>query len=106
MASEEKITVKGASGTVYDFWVYQWGTQLKATGGVYLVLKKLPTSSCSVLYVGQTGDLSERFDNHHRESCFSRNGKTHIGARLEISEQRRLAIEADLTRNYRPTCNG
>jgi hypothetical protein len=106
MANGEKITAKGASDVAYDFWVYPWGTQLQAVGGVYLVLKKPPNANYNVLYVGQTGDLSERFDNHHKEGCFARNGRTHIGARAENSEQRRLAIEADLTANYRPTCNG
>ena len=59
MANEEKVTAKGASGVEYDFWVYPWGTGLKAIGGVYLVLKKPPAGSYNVLYVGQTGNLSE-----------------------------------------------
>ncbi len=106
MANGEKVTAKGASGTEYEFWVHPWGTGLKAIGGVYLVLKKPPAGSYNVLYVGQTGDLSERFDNHHKESCFTRNGRTHIGARVEESETRRLTIETDLIRNYSPPCNG
>jgi len=102
----EKVTARGASGTAYEFEVHAWGTQLRAIGGVYLVLKKPPSDDYKVLYVGQTGDLSERFDNHHKESCFTRNGRTHIGARVEESEARRLAIEADLIRKYSPPCNG
>lgn len=42
MGNEEKVTVKGASGATYDFWVYPWGTPLKATGGVYLVSVRKP----------------------------------------------------------------
>lgn len=106
MPDIEKVTATGASGTVYEFEVHSWGTQLRAIGGVYLVLKKPPAGSYNVLYVGQTGNLSERFDNHHKESSFSRNGRTHIGARVENSEQRRLAIEADLIQSYSPPCNG
>jgi hypothetical protein len=49
--------------------------------------------------------LSERFDNHHQSACFTRNGKTHIAVRGEGSEQRRLAIETDLIRNYQTSCN-
>lgn len=105
MPNEEKITVNGVSGAKYDFGVYPWGTPFKAVGGVYLVLKKLPAGNYSMLYVGQTGDLSERFDHHHKEPCFTRNGKTHIAARVEGDVQRRLAVETDLIRNYRTTCN-
>lgn len=106
MADEAKITVVGASGTQYTFWVYSWGTSLKAAGGVYLVLRKGQNGNYTILYVGQTGDLSERFDAHHKASCFNRNSKTHIAASLENSEAKRLSIEADLIKKYQPTCNG
>ena len=59
----------------------------------------------TVLYIGQTSDLSERFDNHHKKTCFDRNRKTHIAAMLESSEAKRLRIEGDLISNYSPTCN-
>lgn len=106
MAAVDKVTVEGISGTQYEFDVYLWGTQFKPVGAVYIVLKKKPTGNYDLLYVGQTGDLSERFDNHHKKPCFDRNGKTHIGVRVESSEKRRLSIEADLTAKYKPVCNG
>ncbi|MCK5232542.1 MAG: GIY-YIG nuclease family protein [Desulfobulbaceae bacterium] len=59
----------------------------------------------TILYVGQTGDLSERFDDHHKGACFNRNGSTHIGIKPESVEKTRLAIETDLARNYNPVCN-
>jgi predicted GIY-YIG superfamily endonuclease len=105
MAAEDKVTVNGVSGTQYEFGVYVWGTSFKPIGGVYLVLKKLPAGNYNILYIGQTSDLSERFDNHHQAACFVRNGRTHIGVLVEGSEQRRLAIETDLIRNYRTSCN-
>ncbi len=70
------------------------------------MLKKNPQNNFTVLYIGQTGDLSTRFDNHHNQPCFDRNGKTHIGIHLESSEARRFEIETDLVRNYNPACNG
>lgn len=106
MAEANKITANGASGTSYEFWVYPWGTPMRAIGGVYLVLKKSMNGKYDVLYVGQTADLSERFDNHHKKPCFDRNDKTHIATRAESSEQKRLDIETDLVRNYQPACNG
>lgn len=99
------ITLQGRSGAKYSFWLYPWGETFNATGGVYAVLRDDGTSY-SVIYVGETGDLSERFDNHHKADCFSRHRKTHIAARIEGSERQRLAIEQDLIANYNPPCNG
>ncbi len=104
MAAADKVTVKGQSGAQYEFEVFPWGTVFNSVGGLYLVLKKQP-GNYGILYIGQTGDLSERFDNHHQSPCFTRNGKTHIAVRGEGSEQRRLAIETDLIRNYQTSCN-
>lgn len=105
MGKVDTVTAKGASGTSYSFDVYPWGTTFKAVGAVYLVLKK-NQSNYAILYIGQTGDLSERFDDHHKASCFTRHGRTHIGILVESSGTRRLAIEADLIANYKPVCNG
>jgi len=104
MAAEDRVTVAGQSGTKYDFEVYPWGTSFSPVGGLYLVLKK-QIANYNILYIGQTGDLSERFDYHHQAPCFNRNGKTHIAVRGEGTEQRRLAIETDLIRNYKTSCN-
>jgi hypothetical protein len=104
MAPEDRVTVTGQSGTTYDFEVYPWGTSFNPVGGLYLVLKKQP-ANYNILYIGQTGDLSERFDNHHQAPCFNRNGKTHVAVRGEGTEQRRLAIETDLIHNYKTSCN-
>jgi excinuclease UvrABC nuclease subunit len=103
---DETVTATGASGANYNFYVYPWGTDLKKVGGVYMVLRKgSQNGKYDVLYVGQTGNLSERFDNHHKKPCFDRNRKTHIAAMVESSEVRRLSIEADLIKKYNPNCN-
>ena len=106
MAAEDKVTATGASGAQFEFDVYRWGTSFNSIGGLYLVLKKQLTGKYDLLYVGQTGDLSERFDNHHKQSSFDRHGKTHIAVRGENTEKKRLAVEADLIQNYQPVCNG
>lgn len=104
MAKETTVTLNGASGRSYSFDVYPWGTSFKAVGAVYTILKNNGTNF-TILYIGQTSDLSERFDNHHKQPCFDRHGKTHIGIHLESSESRRFNIETDLVRNYTPVCN-
>src|SRR3972149_3866421 len=105
MSKETTVTLKGKSRNTYNFDVYPWGTSFKALGAVYIVLKKLSNGNFDLIYIGQTGDLSIRFDDHHKQNCFDRNGKTHIGIHLESSEQRRFAIEADLLKNYNTPCN-
>lgn len=104
MAKETTVTLKGASGKSYDFDVFLWGTSFKPLGAIYTVLKKIHPNF-HIQYVGQTGDLSSRFDNHHKQSCFDQNGKTHIGIHLESSESARLAKEADMVAHHTPMCN-
>ena len=58
-----------------------------------------------IIYIGDTGDLSQRFDNHHGAQCFTLNRKTHVAVLPEGSNDRRLAIETDLRQNYNPICN-
>jgi hypothetical protein len=106
MAAEDKVTVRGKSGVTHEFEVYRWGTTFYPVGGLYLVLKKQPTGKYDLLYVGQTGDLSERFDNHHKQTSFDRHGKSHIAVKGEGAEKNRLSIESDLIQNYQPVCNG
>ena len=105
MGKVTTISVTGASGRTYAFDVYPWGTKFKQLGAVYLVLKKNQTDY-SILYIGQTGDLSERFDDHHKASCIRSNGATHIHAHINRTKAARLAEESDLVAKWNPPCNG
>jgi hypothetical protein len=104
------LELTGASGRKYAFLVYPWGTEFKAVGGAYAVTRATPSQAGgethAIIYVGQTGDLSERFDAHHKAACFSRNSANRISVHVEGLEQTRLGIEADLIASYRPPCNG
>lgn len=104
MAQENKVVVNGASGRTYELILYPWGQAFNPVGGVYLVLKR-KISNYGILYVGQTGDLKQRFDCHHKQGCFDQNAKTHIGVRAVSSDKERLAIERDLLDHYKTTCN-
>lgn len=104
--SIESISVSGASGATYHFGVFAWGTKFNPVGAVYLILRKeYSSSNYTILYIGETGDLSDRFGNHHKQDCFDINRKSHIGILVEDSESKRLNIEADLLRKYNPVCN-
>ena len=82
------------------------GAPLKAVGGNYIFAKETSPKNWVPVYIGQTGDLSERFDNHHKMDCAKRNGATHIHAHTTKSKAARLDEETDLVRKWDPVCNG
>jgi hypothetical protein len=99
----------GKSGKTYEFHVYEWGTDFKAVGAVYAITKRTVKDGKGLhtfIYFGHTGDLSERFDDHHKASCFTKNGVNCICVLLESSEKTRLAIESDLIDGHDTPCNG
>lgn len=104
MGEVTTILLKGISGRTYDFDVYPWGAPFEPLATMYTVLK-WNQGDYSILYIGQTGDLSERFDDHHKQPCFDRNGKTHIGIHVESIDRKRLLIEADLLAGNSTACN-
>ena len=110
MAKIGTITLTGASGTVYDFNVYPYDTKFNSIGAVYYVSKRTEkkdgTGSHTKIYIGQSGDLSERFDNHHKELCFEKKNANCISIYKVPYEDKRLDIEEDLIDSYEPPCNG
>ncbi len=109
MSKYGEVTFTGKSKTTYMFTAYSWDTEFKAIGGVYSITKRTVKSagraSHKYIYIGQTEDLSERFDDHHKASCFSKESANCICARTESDKDTRLAIESDLIENYDPPCN-
>lgn len=104
------IQLRGLSGITYTAQIFPWGTQFNPLGGVYVLSRATPKAgggnSHQVLYVGQTGDLSERFDSHHKVESFRRYGATSLCVFGLGCEQDRLAAERDLIAAYNPPCNG
>ncbi len=96
------------SGKIYQFQVYEWGNEFAAVGAVYAITKRTVTGgkgSHNFIYFGQTGDLSERFEDHPQASCFLKNGVNCICVHFESDEKIRLAIEADFIEAYGTPCN-
>lgn len=106
MSQITTLTLTGFSGNQYTFGVYRYGTNFNAIGAVYAVTYRNSVSKHDIIYIGQTEDLSDRFDNHHKESCFIRNNANCICVHTESNENLRLRIEQDLIHNYNPPCNG
>lgn len=112
MSKVGEWVLTGKSGREYPFVVYTRDTDFKALSAIYVMSKRTvkPGSGGGthyIIYIGQTGDLSDRPLNHHKKACFDREGADHVSIYLvEGGEKKRLEIEADLIEAYDPPCNG
>ena len=105
MAEDNTMEWPGETGTNYKYWVYEIGHSLKAEGGNYIFTKRDSDGVHTPIYIGETGDLSDRFDNHHKAECIRGEGATLICAHLNSGKQARLDEEADLIAKWSPPCN-
>ena len=107
MAEVPTIHLVGESGTKYKYWIDEIGTGFKPSSANYVFVKETSEGTFRPIYIGQTGDISERFDNHHKMPCIERNGATHICThnRSKNEDGRRSEV-ADLIAYYKPICNG
>jgi predicted GIY-YIG superfamily endonuclease len=105
MASLGTITLTGESKTTYEFNIYDRSTKFNPSGAVYVMSRINENNRYQIIYVGQTGDLSDRPLNHHKTDCFDKHRADKLLIRSESSEDKRFKIETDLVRNYNPQCN-
>ena len=92
----------------HRYWMYPISEMdnFVAKPGNYIFAKH-SVDSAFPIYIGQTGDLSERFDGHHKMPCIKRNGATHIHVHTSSSDEDvRKREESDLIRKWNPPCNG
>ena len=103
------VNFKGQSGASYPTTAYRLDQQFNPVGAVYIITKQYAQSGVTYfkpLYIGVTGDLSTRFDDHHKEDCFIKNGANSICIHRDENEKSRFAKETDLIQHWNPTCNG
>ncbi len=106
MPDDNAIHWEGASGTKYKYWIYPIGTTFEAVRGNYIFAKATKPNTHAPIYIGQTGDLSERFDAHHKMVCIKQNGASHIHThRSSKKEEERLAEETDHLQKLDTPCN-
>lgn len=108
MTSFPALTFSGKSGKSYNLSGYTLNTQFKPVGAIYALCKQYLSNGKNqyeVLYIGQTGDLSNRFDDHHKMPCALGNGANCIYVLTEKNEKTRFQIEADLIQAFSPPCN-
>lgn len=106
MASLGTITLTGESRTQYQFNIYDRSTTFKEAGALYVMSKINSKGNYELIYIGQTGNLSDRPLNHHKTACFDKHKADKLLIRAEGSEKTRLAIETDLIKSYSPPSNG
>ena len=108
MARISSVSFLGKSGNKYVFNVYPIGQAFKNLGAVYAVTRRYPngnTFSHDIIYIGETGDLSTRFDDHHKADCFTIHNSNCVCTHSENDEDLRLAVEDDLVKLHKPLCN-
>jgi hypothetical protein len=103
----DTIDWAGKSGASYRYWIYQFWPNYQTKPGNYIFAKQRSPGYWLPIYVGETSDLSERFDYHHKIDCAKRAGATHIHSHInEGGDQARLREEADIVARWNPPCNG
>ena len=103
----ETIDWTGQSGQKYRYWIYPIGTTFTAVPGNYIFARETEPARFRPIYIGETSDLSERFDNHHKMACIKRHAATHIHVHQNDGGQvSRRQEESDLIAKWNPTCNG
>ena len=102
----KEINWQGKSGTNYTYKIYPLDTSFKAIAGNYCFAKEVQPNKWRPIYFGETGDLSTRFDNHHKMDCVTKNGADSIHVHANNSSNARLDEEADLIAKWDPVCNG
>jgi hypothetical protein len=106
MADTPTIHWPGQSGRTYLYYIHPIGTKMQAIGGNYIFAKTNAQGYWVPVYIGQTGNLDLRFDDHHKAGCVKRHAATHIHVHGSANERDRLAEETDLVRKWSPLCNG
>ena len=94
------------SRTTYVYEVHLIGTNFNAIAANYIFAKRTGPRLWGAVYIGETGNLSERFDSHHKIDCIRRNGATHIHVRSNPNGIiARRQEEAELIVRFSPLCN-
>ena len=100
------ITWRGKSGREYMYSIYSIETQFNAAPGNYVFAEEASPGLFLPIYIGQTADLSERFDRHHVMPCIKRNRAKFIHIHLnDGGEEIRRKEATDLIARWDPPCN-
>ena len=103
------LTLIGASGSKYAFDIYPDDETVPAVAGVYFVSARTEKEdggySHSHVYIGESENVAERINGHHKKDCFTQNDANCVSIHPDDDSQSRLDKEANLIANYNPPCN-
>ncbi len=104
--AEQTIKWVGQSGEEYPYRIYKFGTTFNKAPANYIFAKESSPETLLAIYIGETEDISDRFDNHHKMPCIRQNEATYICVHTSSEDKKiRCKEEADLIANYNPDCN-
>ena len=95
----------GRTRRQYQFEVRPLHDPQPAIPGCYIFATKQANDRYALVYIGQTGNLSERFVNHHKWPCIMNHQATHLCVYFTDTTAQAKVIERDLLENYAPSCN-
>ncbi len=109
------LKLTGMSGREYLFSLYTFDSfndlknAFKPLSAVYVFTKRSYETNdfChDLIYLGETSNLANRYDQHHKESSIVSHGANCIGLYVfSGSDETRLQIEKDLLDAYDFPCN-
>lgn len=98
-----------ADGEEYDFIAYSIDTQFEDdASAVYIFTKRTVRDgkgSHSLLYIGETGELGVRIEDHEKWPCVKAEGCNCICVHFVNGKANRKAIEKAFLDKYDPPCN-
>jgi hypothetical protein len=99
---QKKCSWHGISKKEYVYSIFEMPPSFKiGQPGNYIFTKKNSAGQWVPIYIGQTKDLGERFDDHHKVPCIISKGATHIHAHLNKGgENARTNEESDLLQRF------
>lgn len=101
----ETVHWEGSHGLVYEYGVYEIGTNFKPLPANYIYAQFLPGRGWRPVYIGQTTNLRDRVRQHHKIQCIQEQGAAYIHAHLTPTTEERCAEERDLLERWEPICN-
>jgi hypothetical protein len=96
----------GKSGQKYRYTVYMFGTVFGPGPANFIFAHETRPGQYEAVYIGQTGDLSEPFEDQVALQCMKQKRVTHIHVRhSDAREELRRAERSDLISAWNPPCN-
>lgn len=110
------LSLSGLSGKQYIFNLYTFDSfaelkdAFKPIPALYLFTKRWLREedkySHDLIYLGETSDLSLRFNQHHKEKCIISQGANCIGVfSTSVADYERIKMEEDVLGAYDFPCN-